>query len=98
MLARRRTNIKVTSEGHGTDYLRQAYLETYLKNLGHRFKESAHEKLYGMRCLPELDFVLQTWNRYLGAERTVHFTGFQLRDEDETTIQAGLSNIYLPVS
>jgi len=98
MLERRRTNIKVTSAGHGTDHLRQARLEMYLENLSHRLKESDHEKLNGMRCLPELDFVLQTWNRYLGAERTVHFTGFQLKDEDETTIQAGLSNIYLPVS
>ena len=98
MLERRRTNIKVTSAGHGTDYLRQAYLATYLENLGHRLKESTHEELHEIQCLPSLDFVLQTWNRYLGAERTVHFTGFQLRDEDEVTIQAGLSNIYLPVS
>ena len=98
MLERRRTNIKVASAGYGTDYLRQAYLAQYLENLCRRLRESTHEQLHEMRCLPDLDFVLQTWNRYLGAERTVHFTGFQLRDEDEDTIQAGLSNIYLPVS
>jgi len=97
MLERRRTNIKLTSAGHGTDYLREAYLEQYLENLVHRLKESTPVKLHETRCLPELDFVLQTWNLYLGPERTVNFTGFQLR-EDETTIQAGLSNIYLPVS
>ena len=98
MLERRRTNIKVASAGYGTDYLRQAYLARHLENLGHRSKEGTHEELHEIRCLPDLDFVLQTWDRYLGAERTVHFTGFQLRDEDEDTIQAGLSNIYLPVS
>jgi hypothetical protein len=59
--------------------LRQAYLEQYLENLGQHLKESTHEELHEMRCLPELDFVLQTWSRYLGAERTVNFTGFQLR-------------------
>ena len=98
MLERRRTNIKLTSAGHGTDYLRQAYLEQYLENLVHRLKGSTHETSHDRRCLPELNFVLQTWDRCLGAERTVNFTGFQLRDEDETTFQAGLSNIYLPVS
>lgn len=97
MLERRRANIKMTSAGHGTDYLRQGYLEKYLENLGHRLRESTHEELQEMRCLPDLDFVLQTWGRYLGAERTVHFTGLQLRGEVDT-IQAGLSNIYLPVS
>ena len=95
MLERRRTNIKVASAGYGTDYLRQASLAKYLESL---LREGAHEELHEMRCLLDVDFVLQTWDRYLGAERTVHFTGFQLRDEEEDTIQAGLSNIYLPVS
>ena len=95
MLERRRTNIKVASAGYGTDYLRQAYLAKYLENL---LRESTHEELHEMQGFSDLNIVLQTWNRYLGEERTVHFTGFQLGDEEGDTIQAGLSNVYLPVS